>query len=47
MNNADIAQQFGLKPSAVKWYFEQIDQKPGVPNRTAAVWYARDHNLFD
>lgn len=47
MNTADIARHLGLQPSTVKWYFAQIYQQLGVPNRTAAMWYAREHKLLD
>ena len=47
MNNAAIAHQLGIKRSTVKWYFEQIYQQLGVPNRTAAVRYACERHLLD
>jgi len=41
MKNAEIAQQIGIKPSTVKWYFEQIYQQHGAffPGRNGRNQY--------
>lgn len=47
LTTAAIARQLGMQPSTVTWHCAQISQRIGVPNRTAAVWYAREHKLLD